>query len=84
MVMVNMHAAKSNLSQLVARMEAGEEIVIARNGEPVARLVPYVERMPRPQEPGFGAHTGRIIGELEEGPVFGPEDYADPDLWSDD
>jgi prevent-host-death family protein len=35
-----MHEAKTNLSQLVERAEAGEEIVIARNGKPVARLVP--------------------------------------------
>ena len=35
-----MHEAKTKLSQLVERAEAGEEIVIARNGKPVARLVP--------------------------------------------
>ena len=35
-----MHEAKTKLSQLVERAEAGEEIVIARHGTPVARLVP--------------------------------------------
>jgi prevent-host-death family protein len=35
-----MHEAKTKLSQLVQRAEAGEEIVIARNGNPVVRLVP--------------------------------------------
>jgi prevent-host-death family protein len=35
-----MHEAKTTLSQLVERAEAGEDIVIARNGKPVARLVP--------------------------------------------
>lgn len=35
-----MHEAKTKLSQLVERAEAGENIVIARNGKPVARLVP--------------------------------------------
>jgi prevent-host-death family protein len=35
---INMHEAKTNLSQLVKRAEAGEDIVIARNGHPVARL----------------------------------------------
>ena len=35
-----MHEAKTTLSKLVERAEAGEEIVIARNGKPVARLVP--------------------------------------------
>ena len=37
-----MHEAKTKLSQLVERAEGGEEIVIARNGKPVARLVPVV------------------------------------------
>ncbi len=35
-----MHEAKTKLSQLVERAEGGEDIVIARNGKPVARLVP--------------------------------------------
>ena len=35
-----MHEAKTTLSQLVERAEAGEEIIIARHGKPVARLVP--------------------------------------------
>ena len=38
MVTVNVHEAKTNLSRLLARVEAGEEIIIARNGKPVARL----------------------------------------------
>jgi prevent-host-death family protein len=40
MAQVGMHEAKTKLSQLVERAEAGEDIVIARNGKPVARLVP--------------------------------------------
>ena len=40
MAHVGMHEAKTKLSQLVERAAAGEEIVIARNGKPVARLVP--------------------------------------------
>jgi prevent-host-death family protein len=40
MTQIGMHEAKAKLSQLVARAEAGEEIVIARSGKPVARLVP--------------------------------------------
>ncbi len=39
MVTVNVHEAKTNLSRLLAQVEAGEEVVIARNGKPVARLV---------------------------------------------
>jgi prevent-host-death family protein len=44
MATVNMHQAKSTLSSLVKKLETGEEreIVIARNGKPVARLVPEV------------------------------------------
>jgi prevent-host-death family protein len=38
-----MHEAKTKLSQLVKRAEAGEDVVIARNGEPVVRLVRVAE-----------------------------------------
>jgi prevent-host-death family protein len=40
MAQVGMHEAKTKLSQLVERAEAGEDVVIARNGKAVARLVP--------------------------------------------
>ena len=56
--MVNMHEAKSTLSQLVERVLAGEEVVIARAGRPVARLVAYAaERAPRRP----GALAGKIV-----------------------
>jgi prevent-host-death family protein len=38
---VNVHEAKSQLSKLLERVEAGERVVIARAGEPVAIMVPY-------------------------------------------
>lgn len=41
MVEVNIHQAKTHLSRLLARVAAGEEIVIARAGKPVARIVPF-------------------------------------------
>lgn len=41
MVSVNVHEAKTHFSSLLARVGAGEEIVIAKAGKPVARLVPY-------------------------------------------
>jgi prevent-host-death family protein len=43
---VNMHEAKSTLSQLVKRAEAGEDVIIARNGKPVVRLtrIPALKR----------------------------------------
>ena len=39
MVTVNVHEAKTHLSRLLKQVEAGEEVIIARNGNPVARLV---------------------------------------------
>ena len=39
MVTVNVHEAKTHLSRLLAQVEAGEEVIIARNGKPVAQLV---------------------------------------------
>jgi prevent-host-death family protein len=38
---VNVHQAKTNFSKLLARVERGEEVVIARAGQPVARLVAF-------------------------------------------
>jgi prevent-host-death family protein len=49
---VNMHEAKTHLSRLVERVEAGEEITLARAGRPVARIVPY-RRAPEPRRPGL-------------------------------
>lgn len=46
---VNVHEAKTHFSRLLAQVEAGEEVVIARAGKPIARLVPYEVRTgPRP------------------------------------
>jgi len=52
---VNMHEAKSSLSKLVARVAAGEEVVIAKAGKPVAKLVKF-EQEPR----RLGFLKGRI------------------------
>ena len=44
----NIHEAKTHLSRLVERVEHGEELILARAGKPVARLVPYQRgRSPR-------------------------------------
>jgi prevent-host-death family protein len=43
----NMHDAKTHLSRLAERAAAGEEIVIARNGTPLARLLPLPASKPR-------------------------------------
>jgi prevent-host-death family protein len=54
---VNMHQAKTSLSRLVERALAGEDVVIARNGEPLVRLVP-VAKTREPRLPGRS--KGRI------------------------
>lgn len=41
---VNVHYAKTHLSRLLAQVEAGEKVVIARSGQPVAQLVAYKRR----------------------------------------
>lgn len=51
MASVNVHEAKTHLSELLKRVEGGEEIVIARAGQPVAKLVPLRKRTD-PREPG--------------------------------
>lgn len=45
---VNVHAAKTHLSQLLERAHAGEEIIIAKAGQPYARLVPLEPATKRP------------------------------------
>ena len=49
---VNIHEAKTHLSRLIERVEAGEEITLARAGRPVARIVPYAPRR-QPRKPGL-------------------------------
>jgi prevent-host-death family protein len=55
MVVVNIHEAKTHLSRFLSRVEAGEEIIIARAGEPIARLVPF--RRPKKRR-SFGMDKG--------------------------
>ena len=57
MVTVNVHEAKTHLSRLLAQVEDGEEVVIARNGTPVARLVQVRSARGTPQ---FGSWKGRL------------------------
>jgi prevent-host-death family protein len=64
---VNVGQAKTDLSKLLARVEAGEDIEIARNGVPVARLVRVAP--PPPGEKFIAAH-GRLAGAIEIGEDF--------------
>ena len=56
MLKVNVHEAKTKLSSLLAQVEAGEDVVIARNGAPVARL----QLLRKPGKREFGAMKGQI------------------------
>lgn len=73
MAQVGMHEAKTKLSQLVERAEAGEEIVIARNGRPVARLVPVAGAN------ALAAVYGALRGRVEFADDFDelPDDIAE-------
>jgi len=65
---VNIHAAKTQLSRLVEAAAAGEEIIIARAGKPVARLVPLAAP---------ASSKRRVLGRLA-GQISVPEDFDAP------
>ena len=67
MQMTNIHAAKSQLSKLVERAEAGEEIIIARSGKPVAKLVAY-RPSKAPRKGGQWRGKVRIADDFDELP----------------
>ena len=67
MTKVNMHEAKSQLSRLGKLAWAGEEVVIAKAGEPYLRLEPYRERLEK-----------RQLGGLE-GKIWLSPDFDEPD-----
>ncbi len=64
MTTVKLHAAKTNLSKLVKRVEAGEEFVIARGNKPVARLVP-IEAASQSSEASGPLGYGMLKGKLQ-------------------
>lgn len=65
MAQVSVHEAKTHLSRLLRRVAAGEEIVIARSGKPVARLTPFT----KPKR--------RTLG-IDEGKFEVPDDFNAP------
>ena len=67
---VNVHEAKTELSRLLARVEAGEEIDVARRGRVIATLVPARGRVPR-----LGSMPGIRIGADFDDPL--PDGLAD-------
>jgi len=72
MIEVNIHEAKTHLSRLLAQVEAGEEVTIARNGEPVAMLV----AVPKPSKKRV---LGQYRGEVIIADDF--DDAVDPETW---
>lgn len=73
MTTVNIHEAKTHLSRLLERVASGEEIVIAKAGKPVARLVPIADKAgPRP--------LGFVKGRLTDA-FFEPLPAEELDAW---
>ena len=64
MKQVNIHEAKTHFSKLAAEVEAGGEIVVARNGKPVLRMVKVQTERPR-----------RVLGGWNDLPVFTDEEW---------
>ena len=63
-VQVNIHEAKTRLSELLARVQAGEEIIVAKAGKPIARLVPMGTR-PKRRLPGSAQGRGIIAPDFD-------------------
>jgi len=61
---VNLHDAKTHLSRYVDRALAGEEVVIARAGKPLVRLMPVRDECP-PRRLGFLAGSARVDADLK-------------------
>ncbi len=72
---VPIHKAKTDLSRLIERACAGEDVVIARGSRPVVRLVPIAHLAP---ERKFGAFRGRLVVDAS---FFEPLDDAELEAW---
>jgi len=62
---INIHEAKTHLSRLLQRAAAGEDIVIAKAGEPLVRLVPYQAEVTR-RIPGAWKDKGWIADDFDD------------------
>lgn len=67
MQIFNIHQAKTNLSKLIEKAQKGEEVIIAKAGNPVAKLSVYKEKS-KPRKPG-----------LLKGKIFVPDNFNDED-----
>lgn len=66
MVVFNIHEAKTHFSKLLERAMNGEEVVIAKAGRPVARLLPFVEENMTPRVPGIDKGRLTIMPDFDE------------------
>ena len=57
---VNIHDAKTNLSKLIAAVENGGEVIIARNGKPVVKLVRVASTAPKSRKQMLGSGVGKV------------------------
>lgn len=63
MTIINIHEAKTHFSDLVARAQTGEEIIIAKAGSPVLRLVPFKQKK-KARKPGSAKGKIRISADF--------------------
>jgi prevent-host-death family protein len=82
MTTLNLYEAKTQLSKLVDRAAAGEEIVIAKAGKPMARLVPLEPR--RPHKSGFLKGQIWIADDFDETPEEIIRDFEDSAIFPPD
>ncbi|MBN8608789.1 MAG: type II toxin-antitoxin system Phd/YefM family antitoxin [Caulobacterales bacterium] len=85
MIKVTIHAAKTNLSKLIARVEAGEEVLICRGDKEVARLTPIGARGVREEQTVWDDSAAKSSKQprkpgLLKGKVVIPDTFYDP--WS--
>ena len=65
MTIYNIHEAKTHFSKLLERVSNGEEVVIAKAGKPVARLLPYVAEEDTPRVPGIDRGKVTIMPDFD-------------------
>lgn len=82
MTKMNVHEAKTHLSKLIEKAKNGEEVVIANNGVPEVRLVPYEKK----QKEWFGMDAGKIwiADDFDELPEDILEMMTDPKIFPDE
>jgi prevent-host-death family protein len=81
MTKVNIHEAKTRLSRLIEMVENGEEVIIARNGEPKARIVPFL----KDEDDWWGMDAGKawIAPDFDSWPQDIWESMTDPTIFPD-